>query len=122
MRYFAPLVALLVVFFAVFFLVVLPMRELSKQSAELAKTQAETALTQALSQKAIADTRKTNAEAHRLESELDRDKYGWGAVLVKEDGLGALSGMLGPLATCLIGAVILLLAVIGIALALRSKD
>lgn len=64
--------------------------------AGVGKTQAEVDLIRAQADKASAEARKVNAEAHRLENELDRDKYGWTAVTVKEN-----AGSLGSFAMCI---------------------
>jgi hypothetical protein len=119
MKYLTLLMFGLIAFFVVFFFILLPLTELSKQSAAIDKARAEVALTQAQVEVANASARKVNAEAHRLENELDRDKFGWTAVTVKENGLGAISGLLAP---CVFGAVVLLLVTICVAVGLKSKS
>jgi len=92
-----------VVLILVCFVIVSALVPLLNGFAGVSKTQAEVGLIRAQSDKASAEAvkasaeaRKVNAEAHRLENELDRDKYGWTAVTVKEN-----AGSLGSFAMCI---------------------
>lgn len=71
--------------------------------------QAQVSLTNAQADKASAEARKARAEASRIEAELDRDKAGWTYVAMKD-------GMIGVIVFCIIGSLVLFIAVSAIAL------